>query len=173
MKFFLNPKRRKQNNLINFIVFYLKYPILKFGTFLGFQNIDFSAISGETSRLIIGNGCSTMNTIFNTTSGIIKIGNDTIFGHNCMVLTGRHRFYKGKRAKLVPNSEHFPETPKEGFDIIIGDGCFIASGVTILAPVKIGNNVLIAAGSIVNKDLPDNTFCAGNPARVIKFHEID
>jgi acetyltransferase-like isoleucine patch superfamily enzyme len=173
MIFFLNPKRKKQKKFLNSIFFYLKYPFLKFGTFLGFQNIEFSAISGETSRLVIGNGCSTMNTIFNTTSGVIKIGNDTIFGHNCMVLTGRHRFYKGKRAKLVPNSEHFPETPKEGFDIIIGDGCFIASGVTILAPVKIGNNVLIAAGSIVNKNIPDNTFCAGNPARVIKFHEID
>lgn len=173
MKYFLNPKRKNKKNLINFIFFYLKYPFLKFGTFLGFQNIEFSAISGESARLKIGTSCSTTNTIFNTTSGKITIGNDTIFGHNCMVLTGRHRFYKGKRAKLVPNSEHFPETPKDGFDIIIGDGCFIASGVIILAPVKIGNNVLIAAGSIVNKDLPDNTFCAGNPARVIKFHEID
>ena len=37
--------------------------------------------------------------------------------------------------------------------------------------VKIGDNVIIGAGSIVTKDIPDNTVCAGNPARVIRTLE--
>jgi maltose O-acetyltransferase len=58
--------------------------------------------------------------------------------------------------------------PSEGNDIIIGIGCWIAAGVIISGGVTIGNNVIIGANSFVNKNIPCNTFAAGNPARVIK-----
>lgn len=56
----------------------------------------------------------------------------------------------------------------EGWKICIGDNCYISTGVTILAPVKIGNNVTIAAGAVVNKDVPDNCVVAGVPAKIVK-----
>ena len=52
-------------------------------------------------------------------------------------------------------------------DTYIGDYCFIASGV-ILPGVHIGNHVIIGAGSVVTKDIPDNCIAAGNPARIIR-----
>ena len=107
MSYFINAKRKNVKGLIPKIVFYLKQPLRNFGSFLGFLNIDYSYVNGYKDRIKIGEGCSTMNTIFNTVSRYITIGDNTIFGHNCMVLTGRHRFYKGKRAKLVEGSEHF------------------------------------------------------------------
>lgn len=51
--------------------------------------------------------------------------------------------------------------------IEIGDNVFIGSNVQILYDVKVGNNVVIAAGALVNKDVPDNSIVGGVPARVI------
>lgn len=51
---------------------------------------------------------------------------------------------------------------------IIGDNCYISPGVKIVKPVRIGNNVVIGANAVVNKDIPDNCMVAGIPAKVIK-----
>ena len=51
--------------------------------------------------------------------------------------------------------------------VSIGNNVFIGLGCIILPNVRIGNNVIIGAGSIVSKDIPDNSVCAGTPARVI------
>lgn len=51
--------------------------------------------------------------------------------------------------------------------IEIGNNVFIGCNVTILPNVKIGNNIIIAAGSVVTKDIPNNTIVGGNPAKVI------
>ncbi len=48
---------------------------------------------------------------------------------------------------------------------VVGDRVRIGSNSTIL-PVKIGNNVIIGAGSVVTKDIPDNCIAYGNPAKI-------
>lgn len=50
----------------------------------------------------------------------------------------------------------------------IGARCFIGARSIILPGVKIGDQVVIAAGSVVTKDIPSNSLAAGNPAKVIK-----
>ncbi len=52
--------------------------------------------------------------------------------------------------------------------INIGNHVWIGCNVTILKGVNIGDNSIIAAGSIVNKDVPKNCLAGGNPARIIK-----
>lgn len=52
--------------------------------------------------------------------------------------------------------------------ITIGNDVMIGRDVTILPGVNIGSRVIIGAGSVVAKDIPDNSVAAGNPARVIK-----
>lgn len=55
----------------------------------------------------------------------------------------------------------------------IKDNCYFGTDVIILPGVTIGPNVLVAAGSVVNKDIPPNSCVAGNPARVYtKFDEF-
>ena len=56
---------------------------------------------------------------------------------------------------------------------IIGDDCYISPGVKIVKPVRIGNNVVIGANAVVNKDIPDNTMVAGIPAKPIKRYNVD
>lgn len=51
---------------------------------------------------------------------------------------------------------------------VIGDNVVVGANVCIIGKITIGNNVLIGAGSVVVKDVPDNVVVAGNPARVIK-----
>lgn len=51
---------------------------------------------------------------------------------------------------------------------IIGDNVSLGANVTIMGGVHIGNNVVVGAGSVVVKDVPDNCIVAGNPARIIR-----
>ncbi|UBM58073.1 hypothetical protein LAG90_14800 [Marinilongibacter aquaticus] len=80
---------------------------------------------------------------------LMKVGR---IGKNCtilpMVLVG----------KKEPNTDSVME---------MGDNCYISTGATILTPVKIGNNVIIGAGAVVTKDIPDNCVVAGVPAKII------
>ena len=55
---------------------------------------------------------------------------------------------------------------------IIGDNVQCGANVTVLGGITIGNNVIIGAGSVVVKDVPDNVVVAGNPARIIKQLDV-
>lgn len=52
--------------------------------------------------------------------------------------------------------------------VTIGDNVWIGGNAVICPGVKIGNNVVVAAGAVVTKDLPDNVVAGGNPAKIIK-----
>lgn len=169
MSFFLNPRRKRGGTRRERFKRVLTLPFVVFGLACGFTNIEYSYVHGDPTRLHLGERVSTMNTLFNTNSGKIVIGDDTIFGHGCMVITGVHRFYNGRRAKLQPDSP-YRETPEDGIDIVIGPGCFIGSGAVILGGVTIGHDTIIGAGSVVTKDVPPSSFAVGIPARVIRSH---
>ena len=166
--FIFNPKRRLNRSFKNYLKYIIQFPFLRLGLWCGFLNIDYSYVHGDINRLFIGKNCSTMNTLFNVISGTVTIGDNTLFTHNCMVLTGIHNFYKGQLASL--HTPPHPEVPNHGRDIIIGNGCFIGSGVIILGNVKIGDNVIIAAGSVVTKSIPSNCYVSGIPAKIISYH---
>ena len=57
---------------------------------------------------------------------------------------------------------------KEKHKTIIGDKCFIGSNTNLVAPVKIGNNVKVAAGSTITEDIPDNTLAIARERQVNK-----
>lgn len=121
----------------------------------GFVNIWEPNIFGDPSRLHMPASVSPMNTLFNTVSGEIWIGENTFFGHNCMILTGKH-----SRA-LSPDGLFKHGTIRTGYDVHIGEGCWIASGAMIFGGVTVGDNSIIAAGSIVTKDVPPGTIVKG------------
>ena len=93
----------------------------------------------------------------------VRIGDYCMIGPNTLITTVNHPLSpKGRRAKL---SQVSPVTI--GNDVWIGGSCTILPGVTI------GNNVVIAAGAVVTRDVPDNCVVAGVSARKIKELEDD
>lgn len=121
-------------------------------------------VHGDARRLHVGKRTSLVDTLFNTGSGDIFVGDDVIFGHGCMVLTGRHEFAEGKRKRLSIGE---PDTPATGFDIHFGEGAWIASRAIILGGVTIGEHSIVSAGAVVTHDVPAHSIVDGVPARVI------
>lgn len=85
---------------------------------------------------------------------LIEIGDDVIMSNKVQVIA--HDF----------STMHLTGYVKFG-KVIIGDRVFIGANSTILMNVHIGNDVIIGAGSLVNKDIPDGMVVAGIPARII------
>ena len=88
----------------------------------------------------------------------IYVGDYTMFGPNVTVATAGHPI--------------LPELRVQGYQynapVHIGINCWIGAGAIIVPGVTIGDNVVVGAGSIVTKDLPDNVVAVGNPCRVLR-----
>lgn len=93
--------------------------------------------------------------------GSITIEDDVLLGPSIQIFTNKHRFVNPEIAII----DQGIEDPK---DVIIKKGSWIGAGTIILPGVTIGRNVVIGAGSVVTKDIPDQTLAVGAPARVIK-----
>lgn len=91
----------------------------------------------------------------------VTIGNDCMIGPNTLITSVGHPLSaKGRRQKLA-----FGKPVTIGNDVWIGGNCTILQGVTI------GDNVVVAAGAVVTKDVPSNCVVAGVPAKIIKTLE--
>lgn len=97
----------------------------------------------------------------------VTIGNDVFFGPNCSLMTPIHPLLAAER-NMRFREDGSPYDLEYAAPITIGDGCWIASGVTVCGGVTIGKGCVIGAGSVVTRDIPDNVFAAGNPCRVIR-----
>ena len=92
--------------------------------------------------------------------GGIYIGDGTFIGHNVILATLNHDLNPNTRADMYPKPIH------------IGKKVWIGSVAIVLPGVSIGDNSVIAAGSVVTKNVPENVVYGGNPAKFIKKIEF-
>ena len=109
----------------------------------------------------------------------IEVGKNFYANYNCTILdVGKVTI--GDNCQLAPNVAIYtaghPVHPDSrnsayeyGIPVSIGDNCWIGGNSVICPGVKIGNNVIIGAGSVVTKDIPDWAIAAGNPCKVIRM----
>lgn len=88
----------------------------------------------------------------------ITIGNNILFGPSVQIYTAMHPMDSKERVSGLEFAK----------PIVIGSDTWIGGGVIICPGVTIGNRCVIGAGSVVTKDVSDDTFAAGNPCRAIK-----
>lgn len=111
---------------------------------------DFGKNITVGNNVFINAGCK-----FQDQGGIV-IGDGTFIGHNTVLATLDHDIDPDKRHLLHPAPIH------------IGNKVWIGAGVVITKGVTIGDNSIIAAGAVVNHNIPANVIAAGVPAKVIK-----
>jgi len=94
--------------------------------------------------------------------GGVDIGERVMIGPNVNIITTGHPLQPSQRRAYV-----------EAKPIVIERNVWIATGATIVGGVTIGENSVVAAGAVVTKDVPPNSFVAGVPAKVVRSIEED
>lgn len=110
---------------------------------------DFNVWNARRGDIHVGKRC--WFGLYNIVMGPIEIGDEFSTGPDVKILGPRHPTLKAEQTKHEKT--------------IIGNNVWVSSGCIILFGVKIGDNAIISAGSVVTKDVPADSFVGGNPAR--------
>ena len=89
--------------------------------------------------------------------GGLDIADDVMIGPNVSLITSGH--------PIEPSQRRASVTARP---IVIERNVWIAAGATVIGGVTIGENSVVAAGSVVTRDVPPNTLVGGNPAKIIR-----
>lgn len=107
-------------------------------------------VHGPLSRIQVSPTAALANALINTYGGTVTIGDHVLMGHNVMLLTGTHDISVTGTLRQIPK-----QTTSR--NIVIESGVWIASGVIIVGPCRIGANSVIGSGSVVNFNVPADT----------------
>jgi acetyltransferase-like isoleucine patch superfamily enzyme len=109
-------------------------------------------------------------------TGPVRIGDGTFINRDCYLRMGVQigdRVDIGPFCRLITDSHEIGPTTRRagtsvGSPIIVGDGSWIGASVTVLGGVTIGPGAIVAAGSVVIRDVPPHTMVAGVPAKHVR-----
>jgi len=109
-------------------------------------------------NIILGEGFYANHNLTILDCARVIIGNNVLCAPNVQIYTASHPLDPVARRSGVESAR----------EIRIGNDVWIGGGAIILPGVCVGDNVVVGAGSVVTKDIPDNVVVGGNPARIIK-----
>jgi acetyltransferase-like isoleucine patch superfamily enzyme len=160
VKWFLNPFKHKKGKNSR-ICRHTRMDVMPFNNFvLGADSTieDFCTVNNGVGDVLIGD--RTRIGMSNVLIGPVTIGNDVMLAQN-IVLSGLNHGYQD--ITIIPHKQ--PVTKNK---IIIEDEVWIGANSVIIAGVTIGKHAVVAAGSVVTKNVPAYSVVGGNPAKVIK-----
>ncbi|MBS3152095.1 acyltransferase [Candidatus Woesearchaeota archaeon] len=140
---------------------FLKLMGAKIGNNVVLENVKFFNLYRTGIKgLNIGNNCFIGEECLLDMAGNITLEKNVTLGERIVVLTHMNVGYKDH-----PLQKYYHSITK---DVTLREGCFIGTSSTILAGITVGKCSLVAAGSIVIKDVKPYTVVGGNPAKEIK-----
>lgn len=125
---------------------------------------------GERGRIEIGDGARLSDLVHIGAVGRLRIGRNVLIGSKVLIIDHSH----GQGYRADPDELSIPPGDRplvSRGDITIGNNVWLADNVIVLAGVTIGDNCVVGAHSLVRSDLPPNSVCAGNPARLLSTHD--
>lgn len=123
---------------------------------------DFTAVNNGVGDVLIGD--RTRIGLSNTLIGPVTIGHDVRLAQN-VVLSGLNHNYADVTMPI--HAQGVSTSP-----ITIEDECWLGANVVVVPGVTIGKHSIVAAGSVVTKNIPPYSVAVGNPARVIKQYDF-
>ena len=115
----------------------------------------------STHRMTIGDNVYIASGVWLNAMGGMKLDDEVVLGPYVVISTGTHQ--------LKNNSVRFAGTVMK--PVSIGRGTWLAAHVIVVAGVKVGSGVIVAANAAVSKDVPDNVMIGGVPAKVLGPHK--
>lgn len=113
----------------------------------------------------IGNNVGISQSCFIQVRGHIKIGSHVIMGPGVSIFSENHN--------AESTEEYIINQGATRKGVIIGDGVWLGAKSTVLDGVKIGEHAIVAAGSVVTKDVPPYCIVGGVPAKLIKSRKTE
>lgn len=157
--------------LLMWIYFFVKWVPGYFGSMLRTKFIPFSKIGSgvcvlegvqidKPSLLTIGDRVSINRLCTINAGGGVSIEDDVLIGPGVVIYSQNHRF---SDATLPISSQGYSYAP-----VVIKKGAWLCANSIILPGVVVGEGAVVAAGSVVTKNVDDYSVVAGNPAKFLK-----
>lgn len=122
-------------------------------------------VTGLSKRVSFGDYCNLNSGAAVLGKGEVKFGDYFHTGHNLTIITQNHNF---DNSDAIPYTGYITTEPVEFKDFV-----WCGHNVTIMPGVTIGEGAIIAAGSVVSRDVPDYAIVGGVPAKLIRHRDID
>lgn len=100
-----------------------------------------------------------------------RVGKDTKFAYGGMGCVINRRSVIGDRVLIGQNTTIGRSLDPDDYPII-GNDVYISAGARIIGKIHVGNNVIIGANAVINKDVGDNCIVAGVPAKIIRKIDV-
>lgn len=128
------------------------------------ENLRVNFKSSFGGEVHFGNNCN-FNGMTVAGEGKVTFGNNFHSGVECMIITQNHNYDDGT---AIPYDDTYIKK-----EVIIEDNVWFGNRVIVVGNVIIGEGAIIAAGAVVSKDVPKYAIVGGNPAKVIKYRDIE
>lgn len=112
--------------------------------------------AGVKSKLTVGDGVAIGDRTEIHVGNSVTIGSGTLIAWDCCIMDRDYHKLGGATEKTAP--------------VVIGNHVWLGCNVLVMKGVTIGDGAVVAAGSVVTKDVPAGALAAGNPAKIIRDH---
>lgn len=147
------------------IKFYYREYVLRASGAVGSSLKVNGAARGFHKNVFLGDNVSFNHGVHILGRGIVRIGRYFHCGEQLTIITQNHNYNSGS---AIPYDDQYVVKTT-----IIKDFVWIGFNVTLLPGITIGEGVIIAACSVVTKDVPDYAIIGGNPAKIIGYRDVD